>query len=221
MTDTEYPLPRELSLEPDGFHDAVGKAIASPDLFSYWQSDLTIKPGCTLGQLIKHIKPECDILEMLADCSIEPFLVEAAAGPAAEQTVEQIEAKKYLEIEKYKGTRTLHQRVDCNGRIKGDKELYALDFTPVTKLLNAELVLIETAELYEDFKLKDSFTVTITLGEYLTGLFSELCFHGAPKDRDERLQEIVRRADEAREHPEKMLSWEEVKDKIDKKLNRE
>ena len=59
------------------------------------------------------------------------------------------------------------------------------------------------------------------LSDILYGIFWELSFLGGPDDRDEFNEELNRRIEESVSGAAKTYSWEEVKERITKKLEEE
>jgi len=59
---------------------------------------------------------------------------------------------------------------------------------------------------------------SFSLLQILKGIFWELSFHGSPKSRDEQMEKLKKQMDEIERGEAKLIPWEEVKQRLEEKL---
>ena len=123
------------------------------------------------------------------------------------------------------------------GTIDGEDETYALDFTPLNNLANCQIELESDFMIFderkeslvgrreyldsipeEDKSKEDKYyypviantTRDFTLYDILRGLFWELSFHGSPKDRTKRREELMEQIERIDRGEEKLIPMEDV-----------
>jgi len=127
------------------------------------------------------------------------------------------------------GQSVLETYVHTYGKINNDNDTYGIDFTPLYELKNCKIVLAREVEISDEQRAsfdKDNYPTVIakthkefTLFEILHGLFWELSFHGSPKNRQEKLEEIQESIRQIDSGEAETIPWEEVKEKLQKKLD--
>jgi len=104
---------------------------------------------------------------------------------------------------------------------KSAKDGYAIEFSPLKKLLDYPLKL-ERGVFYKfDPKLKiqeSKFDYYFKLWDLVHEIIWELSFMGIPKQRDKKSKEIMGRIKDIKEHPEKLIPAKEVFKKLKNKI---
>jgi len=102
----------------------------------------------------------------------------------------------------------------------GQKERYALDFSPAYELINFPLKLNKNCKIYDNCKVsKKEYKHEVVLEvnrefkliDILRAIFWEMSFMGGPKDRDVKSVEIMKSIDDIDSGKAKTIPWEEVK----------
>lgn len=208
-------------LDRDGFQlqywdEKIYKTIAMDleEFFCYWNREIIIQNDVVLSDLTKQLvklSPEkIKLIEQLAEIShLNDFIQEcnkfsAVEGEEDKSTLERIEIYKDVGFEIFEKKRVLLYHHSAYG-VAIDGTVYGISFTSMQRLKNLKLVLKTENDINEiDLddpksayeKLIVQSNVTFTLGEFLYGLFDEICFHGSPERRDQRLQELENTVEE-------------------------
>jgi len=120
-----------------------------------------------------------------------------------------------------------------------DPSTYSIGFTPVNEIVNCkvrqnnEYIVADDRldTLQKQIKYKDSLPAEeqepvelfvklletkkyFTLYNILYGIFWEMSFHGGPKEKVERKEELVSRIEKIDSGDEKFVSWEDIKNKL-------
>lgn len=200
--------------------------------FQYWRSILEIEGAVTLADLINIINTDDIVfLEMLTQSSISEFIREM--NEEVEDNDSQlvsIEVRKYYEANEYDDFSTINEAITCSGRYKEPRisehdpshtdERCAIEFCHWSTLKDLPLVLDLNATLTVDmdYKAAKTYESTITVGDFFTGLFDEICFFGSPERRDGEMEELNRRIKEVEDGTAELIPWEEVRDRLEEKL---
>ena len=110
----------------------------------------------------------------------------------------------------------------------GYRQAYAVSFTPLYKLADYPLRLKPVLSITdydtpigEDSEITIDMIPSITLIELLYGVFWELSFLGSPQERDEKGDDLKQRVKDIDEGNVEMIPWEEVKEQLREKFNKE
>jgi len=201
----------------------------------YFDNHCELDEGVTLKSLCLLVK-NMDMYPILSPLFthgpewLEEFVDEGLNGPAEEKSVDHIVLgwRSSISDDYYNEGETVFEGcVDMHGLVDGEDETYALDFTPINKLVDCDIRLDRTLEVIDErkesqnknpdgplyptlFKTNKDFS----LRNILHGIFWELSFHGGPKSRDqkrEELMETMRRIDAGEEE---LIPWEEIKERL-------
>jgi len=111
---------------------------------------------------------------------------------------------------------------------EGYRQGYAVEFTPINNLADYPIRMSNKLHITDyDAPPKDDMdrdvdlTPSITLMELLYWTFWELSFLGSPEDRDEEGEVLAQRVEDLKSGKVKTIPWEEVKEKLKDKFNKE
>lgn len=213
-------------LTRDGFEEYKNNKRVPINLdvsfLGYWRDKLEIENTTLLDLVNILISNESFIplLEMLTKSNILSFLKSVSAETKDDLGLDTIVIKKQVVIIKDKCYESFDCSTSCSGRFKDSKEdpmfdmgheYCAIDFCDWNELKHLPIILDDVISVvyYQDKneeKIGD-FDTHITVGEFFTSLFDELCFFGSPNNRDkekESINETMRKIDSGEI---KTISW--------------
>lgn len=190
----------------------------------------------TLERLFSIVESNIDMWELLLCENIRPFLQEAQQ-PLTEDIAElkHLEIFWDAEVNVVDGCRDFTFSPTLMGlmedSVTGEEIDMGVEFTPVNNLMKYEIRLRPQVEVvvvdYDGFKQTGEWQQldNIALGErpftvleVFKAVFEEISFWGNPTERDKWLGTIKERILEVQEGTAKLIPWEDVKKKIDKKI---
>jgi len=133
-------------------------------------------------------------------------------------------------VDDYEGGDYLETYVQVNGIKNDSDDRWAVSYTPLNEMAECEISLNSELLIYDDRHdtrgIGEEYCPTLigtkkrfTLFNILYGIFWELSFHGGPKERDKKSEELSELVDKIKNGEEKMIPWEEVKENLEKKIN--
>lgn len=188
---------------------------------------MKIEEGLTLFDLLDLLTTDTDISDLvsaLVDANIRDIhnrilLTEDDSPPAYDEILVAKSAEIF--ISQYQNDNWENASITASGRINNDHENYALDLTLLKDLANIPIKISDKSQLiilgekYEERSVLE-FKTNFTFFEFLQAIFRELSF---VKDEDKLkvIESLKEASADAQAHPEKLIPWEEVKDRIFKK----
>ena len=196
-----------------------------------WNVPVKLEP-MTLNDFLALVHPSKNkmllrVIEALTNCSILPFfqeLQEEAPSGNKDVALEKIQIQKFFQVEdysRYNGKREGDHFVTASAIGPADSyenDHYCIEFDHWALLKNLPLVikndtflsLNETDDI-RDIRNIDCY-MEITLGEFITALFGELCFFPDPTSRDEQFTTIKKRIEEVDNGTATLVEWKDVDD---------
>jgi len=198
----------------------------------YFDNHCELGDGVTLRSLCLLIK-NLDMYPILSPLFthgpewLKEFVDEGLNGTLEEKSVDHIVLRCGATIsdDYYNEGETIFEGyVDMHGLVDGEDETYALDFTPINKLVDCDIRLDRKLDITDEreesrnksqegpicptlFQTNKNFS----LRNILLGIFWELSFHGGPKSRDEKREEIMETMRRIDSGEEKTIPWEDIK----------
>jgi hypothetical protein len=214
----------ELKITKAGLFD--GNQDVSTQLMDYLCDGCKLEDGLTFKDLLNLVEPYTEQLSMmLTNGPWLKDLIEEGKKPVVDDDdtkIEYLEVCRAAEINRYSNQDELTEYATIHGI--GDGGPWALGFSPTNSLTAYELRLNEEVSIYDWRSWKPgressskgppvlaTVRKPFTLLEILYGVFWELSFHGAPADRDARMESLndtIKRIDSGEE---KLIPWEDVK----------
>lgn len=219
----------------------------SNDLYNNLFNVCHIEEGVNLKDILLLVKNWCQVLSPILTSSpnwLQEIVDEGLSKPFEDKgdEVKYLQLSWQGEVRKYKNEpKTLEEWISFNGigdlpktdpygHWKGwpaGKEVsYAISGSPLYTLSEFPIRLNNTIQIFDETDSKAPYPrpilieaeKTFRLFDILYGIFWELSFLGSPVDRDafnEKLNEQIKNIDNG---TEKTVSWDEIKDKMKKKL---
>lgn len=220
----------------------------SKHLMYHLRDECVIEKGTTLRDIISLIGPFSK--ELSPTLTYGPdwldMLIKESKKNTDEKSVDKIVLSWVVSMQDdiYSPNITvLSEWISTYGVKVDDKETYAIDLTPINKLVDAEIRLDTKITIADKrrkvvdkfFAFKDTlddedrakmpiYPVVMkarkpfTLMDILYGIFWEFTFHGPPKQRDERADELRETIRKVKSGEEKTIPWEEVRDRLKEKI---
>lgn len=195
------------------------------DILNAWNCQFLLE-DITFGDVLDYLRSlnnySLEVISKLVNANISAYLCDVVNPDGIETEIESIEVKKYFEISDYYGPLDIQTEICACGL--GNNETYGLEFTSWDKLKHIPVKLgnpcnmvtyhwekceprgvcknSKTGEfLFETDRelvttVKSEVNVTYTVGEFLIGLFNDLCFFGTPEEAQDQFDTIVSRIDE-------------------------
>jgi hypothetical protein len=220
----------------------------SSTLFNRLLQTCQIEDGLVLKDLMILTQPYAQLLSPLFTSSpdwLEEIIDEGLNTPFKQdmEEMEFLQLSWASEVHQYgKDPKEIYEYVHFNGfgppppnddNYKdwpvGQAVSWALDFSPVYTLTEIPLKLDPVLKMldYTSKKVGQLPSVMVeakkefTLLDILKGVFWELSFHGSPKSRNERAEDLKMRVKDATENPEKSVLWEDVKAQLQAKYGKD
>lgn len=197
--------------------DFVEEKICGEELYLHLHSSVCLGVGITLRDIFVLLSKDIIGFSAITGCPfLEELIAESLSDPVFNTDKEKI---ALLELSRFAVVHNaeLHLNFDFHGR--GEKDEYALEFSPLNELVHIPLVLDEKVSIIngdtEEVYLKTN--MTYTLADLLTGIVEELAFIGPPDIKAFALQELKDRAVELDETTEGM-SFKDLSKRIDDKI---
>lgn len=197
----------------------VEREIDPKDFMFHFNDIVCLATGVTLKDIFLFIERAPGTIAVITGCPfLNELITEALSNPTHDdKEIVALELKRIAVVHKS----NLFFHFDFHGL--GEKEYYAIEFTPINELITQPLILNEdialesgdTEEIY--FKCKMGFKLI----DVLTGIIEELSAMGPPNVRSMALEEIKRRADEFKEGKIETTSWEEIRKKLEKEADKD
>lgn len=185
-----------------------------------------LENGVTLRDVFDLIEMHIDELEPILGNWVDKFIEESKQPCENESSseIEKLELYWFLDSDEEFGTSGMAYPAFHGIGTNGDK--YGLDFSACNSIVDIPLVLKENAEILtrkqngesSDYSTIPLPGVSYTLIQILYGIIWELSFFGPPEKRDQEAEKIIEAAKDARLHPENLISLDELRDKINEKL---
>lgn len=158
-----------------------------------------IDSDVTLGDVFRAVAAHPELMKIVGDyswCDMAAFH-EEAVKPGKFTDLKYLLVSKYFEFDEHEG----HEALDFGGI--GPSEVddprtadqdgnmhWAIDFTPVNELASLHVRLSPTMDIFHDHKKIGSAPACFSLLEVLDAIYDEISFHGSPRSRDERGDEL-------------------------------
>lgn len=208
------------------------------EFFKYWRSTIEIVEPVALENIVNIIKNADEdvitLFQMLIQCNFSAFVDEVEKDFKPDKDLNAIVIKRHTSVKEYKK----HKDIDftdnfiCSGRYTNPRQdkhsdhvdfYCALDFTPWYKLKHLPLVIDKNTNItYYDknYNLVNEIEAEtdISVSDFFCALFDELCFFGSPGRRDGEMEELKKRAKEVEDGTAELIPWEEVIEKLEKKI---
>lgn len=187
----------------------------------------TIQKGVTLKDILVLLRQDMTTYVTILGNWVDEIVNEGLTSiKEPDDKVEKLELYWSLEREIYKGKKSFsgYHFPSFHGLGYKDKDgavtNYAVEFTPVGKLIEKEVVLRENLGIFtsdlDNFKMThndETFNdATYTLGHILHGIIWELSFLGSPVDRDEKADEINQSLDDIKSGDYESKTYRSVDD---------
>lgn len=218
-------------------------------LMYHLRDECAIEKGTTLRDIISLIEPFKT--ELSPTLTYGPdwldMLIEESKKEA-EQSMDKIVLSWVVSMQDdiySPETTVLNEWISTYGIKVGVEDTFAIDLTPLNKLVDAEIRLDTKVTITDErkrvtdkfFAFKDSLSddkrsklpiypvvmkarKSFTFLDILYGIFWELTFHGPPVQRDRRLEGLVETMKKIESGEEKTIPWEEVKANLEKRLKK-
>jgi hypothetical protein len=205
-------------------------------ILKYWNADLELDE-ITLQELIVLLRQNgqttIKFLEHLTDCNITPFLHEIDESYEKQPddcSIEYIRVGLVVETIKYRERGQVNNKAEltifpfADGKGKPTKEsvdTYGLEFSHWGSLKDLPIKIQNTVDLcqIDESVLNEPSIIpcnyVLSMGEFFTGLFNELCFCGSPDIRDGRLERLKEQIKEIEDGTAKLIPIEDLWDKFD------
>lgn len=224
-----------LYLSKDGFYTKeYGKVIklfnSVWEFLSFWNTPLEIDGEVSFGELINILTNNYDILravESLTNANISLYLLDISKEYSGNDNISCIEVRRTIDIgDGYldiimealgPSTRPVYNEINKEYHFKN----YALSMTEWSKLKHKPLKLSRKlkVEIFDknDLRSLGPYDCEIFLGEFLDGLFQEVCFFNSPQNREKEREILIERLENIGE--DEYISFEEVMENIKGGLN--
>lgn len=186
-------------------------------MLHYLRCSCHIEDGVTLGDVFNAVEPHADLVNLIENwawCDVRAFHAEAKKS-AKPSTMHCIEIAKSIQMELYTDPdiNSAQENLDVSGvgpldydeeweggRKKGEIVHWAIDFTPVSEMVNLPVRLAPRVNVRRTDYNKHGMDAFEDLGNYpacyslldvLGAIYFEISFHGSPDSRDEKLGELV------------------------------
>jgi hypothetical protein len=196
----------------------IERDVELEDIPFHFNSSICLSAGTTLKDIFLLVSKSIELFSTVTGCPYLDELVAEALSKAesGEKDIGALELKRIAIVQKSE----LFFHFDFHGL--GDDETYAIEFTPLNKLVTVPLI------LNEDISLEDSDTeevylkckMTFSLFDILFGIVEELSFMGPPNIRAMALDELKGRVDDIKEGKVETTSWEDIRKKLEEKAER-
>lgn len=217
------------------------------ELYDHMFNVCEIEDGVVLKDILLLVKNWCEILSPITTSSpnwLKELVDEGLNNPyKPSRDVKFLQLSWCGEVRQYKNEpKSLEEWVSFDGigdPPEGDENYkdwppgqpvnYALDFSPVDTISELPIKLNNKITVYDETKRHTTYPPPVileaekvfTLAEILRGIFWELSFMGSPKDRNEKSAELMQSIRDIESGKAKTIPWEEVKERLDKKLKEE
>jgi len=196
----------------------IEKEVSADELIFHFNDVVCLATGVTLKDIFLLISKAVEIFSIVTGC---PFLDELVAEAlskveAGEKGIVALELKRIAVVHDME----LFFHFDFHGL--GEKDTYAIEFTPINELTTYPLILNEDIAL-EDGKTEQVYLkckMGFTLVDILIGIIEELSYMGPPDVRQIALEELRKRADEVQEGNVETTSWEALRKRLEEEDNK-
>jgi len=216
-------------------------------LMYHLRDECKVQKGTTLRDIISLIEPfKKELSPMLTYGPDWLDLLIEESKKEADQSIDKIVLSWVVSFQDdiySAGTTALSEWISTYGIKVGSEDTYAIDLTPLNKLVGAEIGLDTKVTVTDErSKVTDKFFAfkntlddeerskmpiypvimkakkSFTLLDILYGIFWEVTFHGPPAQRDKRAEELAETVRKIKSGEEKTIPWEEVKAKLEKRI---
>lgn len=204
----------------------------------------SLEDGVTLRDVLLLLNTQLDMFDLVLGNWCKDIVEEGLKGPPKEKFQPDLEfLDLYFGCEIHDGVLSGYAFPDFHGEgfiaeedkhdkwghlevRKGDRQSWAIEFTPVNELAPVKLRLNEDFTVHDWDKLAANgykhvdplkFKASFTLGHILYGILWELSFCGSPKMRQERLDDLNQRIKDVESGKVKTIPWEDVKKDLKEK----
>lgn len=204
-------------LKKDGFYiTKTSKQIKIPlghNFLSIWNLPLNkIDTDVIFQDFINIINTEdLVLLDLLTNCSIKPFIESMNNNVEKYDDIDCITISKIFEKTIEDNEVEFTEWIYVSGKLKSIEEdgceNAALNFSDWAAIKHLPIVL-KNGEFIENNNGQYKTTtidIHLTVGEFICGIFHELCFHGSPQKRDEEIKRLEKIIEGIRNGTEKLI----------------
>lgn len=228
------------------------QARLHPDILALGWSHSAAIEGLKLRDLIRFLmmmsKKRLELLEILSDSHIKPYLDQLKRtgkkghSKGKKEPEPDSDPITFLEVSKHFALKREHKtkrhtwepKIEataycsgCTGTPDKPTESYGIELTPIEELLDADIIVRDTAKVIEEIEYKHKplgdFKVWWSLGEILTAILDEICFFGAPSTQRAKAVSIKKQVAEIQSGTlkGKLHSWDDLDAKWTKQQARD
>jgi len=201
--------------------DYIERPIENEDVIFHLGDSVCLDRGVVLMDLFSLISRDVELWSIITSCPfLDEFMEEAKLPPVRDEDVKDI---AFLElgwrsyITAQNGRNFITECADFHGM--GSDKIYAVEFTPLNKLISLPFILNEEYKIFDDSDdecEKFSAYKKFSLGRMVKEVVFELSFVGPPSEKSATFEEIKQRHQKFQDGESEGISWEEVEKKFDK-----
>ena len=194
-----------------------------PELWPYLEDVVTLSDDFTLMDLFNYIEKDKEAFDVIFNSCLGHFPLQAYLDDIVkERSKDDDDELDYLEVyrcaERWEWG-SIDMYLGFHGISIKEDIPYAVEFTPLSDLKHLPLRLNNDFEIGEVLKEGNSYQyhvytkgkVDISVYELISAVLFEVSFCGVPEQRDERMDELSKRAkeipEEFKDHPERFTKW--------------
>jgi hypothetical protein len=193
-----------------------------------------IEKGFTVADLMHLLKKHEEDIDFLFEAYTRGFLLQPffeemnlPENPENESKISELDfswgADVYNEKEFGKPLYSVADHVHISGIVKGEKDKYSLDFTPLNQIKKATFKLnkkykisyFKTGEIWEEDRKPETIVFfkgikEFTLQDFIGGFLNEISFSGYPENKNKEAEKLRKISLKVEGGKLKTSSWEEV-----------
>lgn len=224
------------------------KKFGNPDMdvtsiaYKFLWREVVFADGATLNDLLLIVKENVELFDSIIGCWCKEYIQQLNEESEATKDIQYLEFSWQSDVIDdfyHPGKNMLCGNIYPRFSGIGQNDTYAMSFTHMSSMkhfpikLKSEYTIFKESDFYRDgkkfgydkIKMSDyeiKFdNCTYSFGQVLFAFFYEVSWFGKPAQRDEARDEILSSVEDARNHPEKLLTSEEVFDKLRKGLKKD
>lgn len=192
------------------------------NILHYLQYPVALVEGFTLRDLFKTVilYPRLQLIDNYFFDYVDEYRASPDKGCGTDDEIFAINLTKEIELDE--DSSYMNDSISVDGQ--GEKDTYAIDFSPLSELLdlplnlnNAEVLTTSYSSTKKTKFAKAEYEADFTLWEVLHSVIWELSFHGIPKERDKNGQHILEIAKDCACGKVKTVPFEDVMKKLNEK----
>jgi len=196
-------------------------------ILSKLRLDCRIEPGVTLGDIFKIVAGYPLLVAFIAEYSwcwaIKEFHLQAELPKTDEAPdLQYLRVCRFIAIDNIENDDgrevTLTVDFDAAGELgehNGLPNLYSIALTPMNAIAHLPVVLDSDCSVYEEGKYEvEELKTSFTLLEVLNAIYSEISFHGGPRETAVVGQELLDMIEEAESGRATLIPLDDIKDSI-------